>query len=251
MRSRSFAIETPASGGVANLLAFDTSLGALSVAVVWRRHGEIIAREAFETRTSGHAEHLMPMIAEVMEEAGVAFSAIERIGVTIGPGTFTGVRVGIAAARGLALASARPLVGVSSLAVMAREASRLLPPARAGGGLAVAVDARRGMVFFQLFDPKLTAASPPLYLAPGAAVGLIGERNVILVGSGAGAVGAAISAAGVMAETALLQLQPRARSLLPLTAASTVGGPVRPLYLRPHGAEPQGDAAGSTPGNTP
>src|ERR1700680_5163969 len=125
-----------------NILALDSSLGALSGAGASQRQGEWLTREAFEARTQGHAERLMPMVAEVMGEAGIAFSAIDCIAVTVGPGSFTGVRVGVAAARGLALASGAALVGATTLAVMAHQASELLGPARRGErALAVAVDA--------------------------------------------------------------------------------------------------------------
>ena len=135
-----------------NILAFDTCLGALSVAVRWRgAGGEWLTRHAHEVRERGHAERLMPMMAEVMEEAGLAFSDLGRIAVTVGPGSFTGVRVGVAAARGLALASGIATVGATSLAVMARQADERLGEARGGRLLAVAVDARRGSVYLQLF----------------------------------------------------------------------------------------------------
>jgi tRNA threonylcarbamoyladenosine biosynthesis protein TsaB len=240
MRSRSFAIEAvPELSRIPNLLAFDASLAAVSAAVVCRREGDAIAREAFEPRSGEHAAQLMAMIEAVMREAGVTFAMLERIAVTIGPGSFTGVRVGIAAARGLGLASGHPVVGASSLAVMAREAVRLLPT-QAARGLAVAVDAGRGMVYFQLFEPGPAPASPPLYLAPTEAQRLLGARDVLLVGSGADAVGSAVAAAGGRPEATLPSLQPRARALLPLGAAAA-SDPVRPLYLRPHGAkEPAG-----------
>src|SRR6202049_1267733 len=126
-----------------NVLAFDTCLGAVSVAVRWQGPaGDWLTRHAHEARERGHAERLMPMMAEVMDEAELAFSDLDRIAVTVGPGTFTGVRVGVAAARGLALASGAALVGATTLAVMAHQASELLGPARRGErALAVAVDA--------------------------------------------------------------------------------------------------------------
>ena len=110
-----------------NVLAFDTCFGAVSAAVRWRSgRGEWLLREAYEARSAGHAERLFPMIAEVMEGAGLAFSAIDRIAVTLGPGGFTGVRVGIAAARALALATGKPVVATTSLAVMAHRAEEML-----------------------------------------------------------------------------------------------------------------------------
>ncbi|MFM2423228.1 MAG: hypothetical protein RL291_1758, partial [Pseudomonadota bacterium] len=104
-----------------NVLAFDTCFGATSVAVRWRSTaGEWLLREAYESRQvatgglagpPGQAERLLPMIDEVMAAAGLGFEDIGRIAVTLGPGTFTGVRVGIAAARGLALARKIPVTG--------------------------------------------------------------------------------------------------------------------------------------------
>src|SRR5438876_4695058 len=121
-----------------NVLAFDTCLGAVSVAVRWQgARDEWLSCDRFELREGGHAERLMPMIAEVMQEAGLAFSDIERIAVTVGPGSFTGVRVGVAAARALALASGITAVGATSLAVMAHQADERLASAHGDRLLAV------------------------------------------------------------------------------------------------------------------
>src|SRR5258705_6584324 len=103
-----------------NILAFDTCLGAVSAAVRWRSaKGEWLLREAYEPCVTGHAERLFPLVAHVMQGAALPFSAIDRIAVTVGPGTFTGVRAGVAAARAFALATGKPVVGMTSLAVMA------------------------------------------------------------------------------------------------------------------------------------
>jgi tRNA threonylcarbamoyladenosine biosynthesis protein TsaB len=217
-----------------NILAFDSSLNALSVAVA-RRQDAWQVTEAWEAR-SGHAERLLPMIGEVMAEAGMAFSAIDRIAVTVGPGSFTGVRVGVAAARGLALALKRPAIGFTNLAVMAHEAARLLRGAHAGRLLAVVVDARDGH-YFQLFEGH-REVSPPLLLAADAAAAVIGRRPVLLVGSGADAVATAVAAAGGEGEPALIDLLPRAPALALLAESVAALGPVRPLYLRSHGAKP-------------
>jgi tRNA threonylcarbamoyladenosine biosynthesis protein TsaB len=226
-----------------NILAFDSSLSALSVAVARRHKDAWQVSEAWETRT-GHAERLLPMIGEVMGKAGIAFSAIDRVAVTVGPGSFTGVRVGVAAARGLALALGRPAIGFTNLAVMAHEAVRLLP----GDGdrlLAVAVDAGGGMNYFQLFAGQREAC-PPQLLAADAAASVIGRRHVVLVGSGADAVATAVAAGGGEGEAALRDLLPRAPALASLAAAAAQG-PVRPLYLRPHGATPPTTAKTASP----
>jgi tRNA threonylcarbamoyl adenosine modification protein YeaZ len=224
-----------------HVLAFDTCLGALSVAVGWHRQGEWQTKAAFERRAGGHAERLMPMIAEVLGEAGVGFSAIDRIAVTVGPGSFTGVRVGVAAARGLALASARPLIGATSLAVMAQEAWARLGSAYSDRPLAVAVDARQGLLFLQRFEAGQGAGGPPELVAPAQAGPLLAGRPLLLVGSGAEALCAAVRAAGGEAEAVLCGLEPHARSLALMATALAPAGPVRPLYLRPPDARAQGE----------
>jgi tRNA threonylcarbamoyladenosine biosynthesis protein TsaB len=142
----------------------------------------------------------------------------------------------VAAARGLALALRRPAIGITNLAVMAHEAARLLP-GDAGRLLAVVIDARDGMHYLQLFEGQKEAC-PPLLLAADAAAEVIGRRRVMLVGSGADAVATAVAAAGGEAEAALIDLLPRAPALALLAEAAAARGPVRPLYLRPHGAKP-------------
>jgi tRNA threonylcarbamoyladenosine biosynthesis protein TsaB len=180
------------------------------------------------------------MIAEVMQEAGLAFGDLQRIAVTIGPGTFTGVRGAVAAARGLALASGLPVVGATSLAVMAHRADDLLGP-RDGRLLAVAVDARRGTVYLQLFADASHYGGRPLLLAPADVVPLVAGRPATVVGSGAAAVADAILAAGGEAEAPLPDLQPHARSLALMAADLAPISPVRPLYLRPPDVKPQVD----------
>jgi tRNA threonylcarbamoyladenosine biosynthesis protein TsaB len=225
-----------------NVLAFDTCLGAVSAAVRWRSaSGEWRVASRYEARAGGHAERLMPMIAEVMEEAGLAFADLGRIAVTVGPGTFTGVRGGVAAARGLALASGLPVVTATSLAVMAHGAREQLGERRSDV-LAVAVDARRGMVYLEVFDETPSRPTQgPLLLAYAEAGALIGDRRAVVVGSGAAAVADAIAEAGGQSEACLTELQPRARSLVALAEHLTPVHPVRPLYLRAPDAKPQDD----------
>jgi len=231
-----------------NVLAIDTCLGAVSVAARWRdASGDWHMREAYEERSIGHAERLMPMIAEVMGAAGLRFEDLDRIAVTVGPGTFTGVRAGVAAARGLALATGLPVVGATSLAVMAQRAEALVN--RAGRLLAVAVDARRGMIYFQAFPNDLAAAGPAALFAPGDAARQIGGREAIVVGSGAAVVVEAVREAGGQAEAALPDLQPHAASLVLMAPGLTPTEPLMPLYLRPPDARPQDDK--SLPRATP
>lgn len=226
-----------------NVLAFDTCFGAVSAAVRWQDgHGVWLLREAYEPRTTGHAERLFPMIAEVMEGAGLVFSAIDRIAVTLGPGTFTGVRVGVASARAFALATGKPVVGMTSLAVMAHRAEQLLGAARGGRRMVVAVDARRGMVYAQLFGDGGVETNEALLLAPEEAAHAIGREPALIVGSAAPAVAAAVTAAGGKAEARLPDLQPHARTLAVIAPELAPTDPVKPLYLRLPDAKAPGDA---------
>jgi tRNA threonylcarbamoyladenosine biosynthesis protein TsaB len=210
-----------------NVLAFDTCLGAVSVAVRWQdAAGQWQMRHAFEPRQGGHAERLMPMIEQVMEGAGLAFSDLHRLAATVGPGSFTGVRVGVAAARGLALASGLPAVAATSLAVMAHGADRQLGASRDGRLLVVAVGAHRGKVFAQLFEEVAA---------------LVGRKPAIVVGSAALALADAIAAVGGEAQAHLVDLQPDAGSLALMAEGLTPAGPLRPLYLRPPDVRPQAD----------
>jgi tRNA threonylcarbamoyladenosine biosynthesis protein TsaB len=223
-----------------NVLAFDSCFGAVSVAV--RRQtagGAWRLREAYEERSTGHAERLFPMIAEVMDGADLAFADIDRIAVTLGPGTFTGVRVGISAARGLALATGKPVVGLTSLAAMAHRAEEtpIAPGAETLLGerlgdrpLVVAVDARRGMVYVQTFASGGRETSEAALLTAEEAA-RIGERAIV-VGSGAAAVAAAVRSRGGEAEACLPNLQPHAHALAEIAAGLEPIAPVKPLYLR-------------------
>jgi len=225
-----------------NVLAFDTCFGAVSVAVQWKGgRGEKLLREAYEPRATGHAERLFPMMAEVMSGAGLPFSAVDRIAVTLGPGSFTGVRVGVAAARALALAMGKPVVGMTSLAVMARRAGESLGETCAGRRLVVAVDARRDMIYVQLFADGAVEASDAMLLTHESAALLIGQGPALIVGSGAAAVAAAVRTAGGAVAARLPELEPHARALALVAHALAPVDPVKPLYLRAPDAKPQGD----------
>ena len=123
------------------ILAFDTTMAACSVAV-WR-DGETLAHH-HQAMAQGQAEALTPMIAAAMDEANVAFAALDRVAVTMGPGSFTGVRVGLAAARGFGLACKIPVIGATTGEVLAHRA--------AGSGTVVSlVDTKRGDLYVEAF----------------------------------------------------------------------------------------------------
>ena len=222
-----------------NVLALDTCLGAVSAAVRWRNaQGEWVAHGAWEARERGQAERLIPLVSQVMRDAQLEFADIDRIAVTVGPGSFTGMRVGVAAARGLSLSTGLPLVGTTSLAVMAWQARELLGAESSGRPLAVVIDARRGMLHLQLFPDSGLEAGPPRLLTPEDAVSRVGSRSAIVVGGGGPAIARAAATIGRQIETALSDLQPDARALAAMAADLTPADSVRPLYLRPADAKP-------------
>jgi tRNA threonylcarbamoyladenosine biosynthesis protein TsaB len=165
------------------ILAIDTALEACAACVLDTSASKVIALES-QAMQRGHAEALMPLIARVMDEAGIAFTALDRIAVTTGPGSFTGLRVGLSAARGIALAADRPAVGVTTLAAFAA------PIVGLGLGRPVlsAIDARHDQVYFQvvkgdgslLVRPNVAPVNEALRAAEFGAPHLVGNAAAIL-----------------------------------------------------------------------
>lgn len=222
-----------------NILALDTSLGACSTAI---STGSADAPEifgAFELRERQHAEAIVPMIQSMLDESGLSWAQIDAIAVTVGPGSFTGVRVGVAAARGFALALDKPVIAATTLEVMAAQTlDELSEPPDVFG---IAVDARRGEVYLGLFDSAGAPVLPPAALTPQqAAREALAKGAVLIAGSGARLVVQSDDADAVSIKSVLPGLQPDARALarLALTRAPCEG-PVSPLYLRPPDAKPQ------------
>jgi tRNA threonylcarbamoyl adenosine modification protein YeaZ len=208
------------------LLAFDTSMAACSAAVYDVARDRVLAAR-FALMERGHADALAPMIKSVMDEAGIAFSRLERIGVTCGPGTFTGVRTGIAMARGLALALDRKIAALDTLTAIAANA-----PAGTVA-LVIAADARRDEIYF---SPAPGAGPAVLPLVE--AVHRLPAGQSFILGTGAEALIAAAP------EGRLIRLTagdlPDARKFALLCAARPVSDdPPEPLYLRPPDAKPQ------------
>ncbi|WP_309604460.1 tRNA (adenosine(37)-N6)-threonylcarbamoyltransferase complex dimerization subunit type 1 TsaB [Phenylobacterium sp.] len=199
------------------VLGLDTCLSSCSVAVL---EGERMLGSAREVMARGHQERLAPMARDVMARAGIGFDRLARIAVTVGPGSFTGLRVGIAFAKGLALALDLPAVGIGTLEALAAEGSGLVFPV---------IDARRGQVYLQAFEDGRALMAPDAVSAETAAA-RIAElslgRPFTLVGSGAPLLADLARGAMVIdAEGA------DARQVARL-AAGRQPGPLRPLYLR-------------------
>jgi tRNA threonylcarbamoyladenosine biosynthesis protein TsaB len=127
------------------ILSIDTALDACAAAVLDTSTGGAIALES-QAMKRGHAEALMPLIARVMKASGIAFAALDRIAATTGPGSFTGLRVGLSAARGIALAAGKPVVGVTTLTAFAAP----IVSENSEHPVISAVDARHDHVYFQV-----------------------------------------------------------------------------------------------------
>jgi tRNA threonylcarbamoyladenosine biosynthesis protein TsaB len=212
------------------ILAVDTALGACSVAVL---EDEQTLSHIFEPMDRGHAERLAPMVEEAMR--GVDFSSLTRLAVTVGPGTFTGQRVGLAFMRGLRLALKIPLVGITTLEVMATQAA-----AETGLSKAAAIhDARRQEAYLALKTDKMVLE--PVVLLFAQAVARIGAFGpCALAGTGAAAafetLGANYQLSSVRQPDALWV----ARQARTMPEAATVPGP---LYLRAPDAKLPGNKA--------
>src|SRR5579862_1677479 len=142
------------------ILAIDTALDACAAAVLDTDTGKLIAQES-QSMKRGHAEALMPLIGRVIEASGTAFASLGRIAVTTGPGSFTGLRVGLSAARGIALAANVPVVGVTTLAAYAAP----IVSQNAEHPVVSAIDARRNHVYLQVVSGNGSALVRP-HVAP-------------------------------------------------------------------------------------
>jgi len=138
------------------ILAIDTALDACAAAVLDTDVGELIATES-QVMKRGHAEALMPLIGRVMKDSGVAFASLDRIAVTTGPGSFTGLRVGLSAARGIALAANKPVVGLTTLSAYAAP----VVSENADHPVISAIDARHDHVYFQVVSGSGESLIPP------------------------------------------------------------------------------------------
>lgn len=219
------------------IFAIDTALEACSAAVLDTELETVIARESIPM-ARGHAEALMPLIARVMARSELEFAQIDRIAVTTGPGSFTGMRVGIAAARGLGLAAGKPVVGLSTLSAFAAPfvaADDTLP-------VAVAIDARHGHVYLQVLaaggrtvvTPRVVPIDEAVRLARGGRPRLIGNAAALLSQAWP-----AIDPPSLIEQRAAPDIDWVAR----LGAVATeTAAPPKPLYLRAPDAQPQNAA---------
>lgn len=228
------------------ILALDTSMAACSVCVYDTDKSLVIgANQQFMDR--GQAEALAPMVQEAMKMAGVDFANLNRIAVTTGPGTFTGVRIGLAMARGLGVALDIPVTGINSLAaIAANETTKNFPKV-------VAVDARAGEIYFASYDQSGHEVTGPVVVPLNEAQRFMPNLSVAILGTGAELLLQKLgnhphlrSDAGDL---------PIAENFVRLTAGIPASDiPPEPLYLRAPDVKPQAAkisfrAAGSTAAN--
>ena len=199
------------------LLAVDTALGACQAAVL---DGDRVTALS-EVMARGHQERLAPLAAEAMARAGLAFAALDRVAVTVGPGSFTGLRVGLAFAKGLGLALDVPVLGIGTLGALA------WTPAPAGIVAAV-VDAGRGRVHLQVWSDGAATGEPETLELAAAGARLAQAAPARLVGPGAPLVAQWTPHARI---EALVAPDPVALARLAARLAPDAAPP-SPLYLR-------------------
>jgi tRNA threonylcarbamoyl adenosine modification protein YeaZ len=217
------------------ILALDTALGACSACVLDHDVGDPVASESLALER-GHAEALMPLVERVMARVPGGFALLDRVAVTVGPGSFTGLRVAVSAARAIGLGAGVPVVGVSTLAawcapLLGREAGRIV---------AAAIDARHGQVYFQAIAPGGVVLASARQCSRKDAVRMIGAGPVSLAGSGAALVAQEAWSIGLDAVVVDASAAPDIRwvARLGLLADPETALP-RPLYLRAPDAQPQ------------
>ena len=236
------------------ILGFDTATSACSAAV-WE-DGRIAARR-FEPMSRGQSERLMPMVREVLSEAGADFPDLDLLAVTTGPGAFTGLRIGLAAARGMALAGDLACFGVTTLYAVAAGVSET---ERQKANMLVVLDSKRAEVYAQAFRSDLRPLSEAQALMPANLAALTangeGDANRVLVaGDGAGQVIQALKDKGIEAVLSTAPGVPDAATVAAIAAerwsSDQPAEPLRPLYLRPPDAKASKNGGGIRPRKGP
>ena len=216
------------------ILAVDTATEACSAALLV---GEKVFSR-WEEAPRDHTRKILPMVQAVLEDAGISLSDLDAIAFGRGPGSFTGVRIGISVAQGLAFGAGVPLIGISTLAAMAQGAYRL----DGAQQVLTAIDARMNEVYFgryELIDGRMQLVGDEVVSEPAALVDVRGKLAgpVTCVGTGFETYGETLS--GLADELAVSQVRfPAAEDMLPLARAAWLAGeavPVElatPVYLR-------------------
>lgn len=216
------------------VLAIDTAGPACAAAVYDSEQNRVLAAVS-EMIGKGHAEKLLGMIDEVMQISGLALPDLHRIAVTIGPGSFTGIRVGLSAARGLGLALGIEVVGISTLMVMAAADREEHGDVAAQGEVLVAMDAKRDEVYAQMFDHAGAPVSAPQLLSV-AAYAQMASTAARIAGSARHLLSQ--QPGNLLEEGSAMDRFP-IEHVARLGSVAPVGARPKPLYLRGPDAKPQ------------
>jgi len=212
------------------ILAFDCAGGSCAV-VLWRA-GRTLARR-FETTTHGQAERLVPMIRAALDDAGAGFGDLDAIATTVGPGSFTGLRAGLATARGLALATGLRCYGHTTFAVAAGAVSAA---ERRDRVVVAAVDTRRDDLFVQTYTSALVERGAAAVLRPNDAAQMLKNMPAVLTGDATAALADALRDVGadftVAAKAGPFDAETLALLAAERLAAAAPSDALRPLYLR-------------------
>ncbi|MBZ6077077.1 tRNA (adenosine(37)-N6)-threonylcarbamoyltransferase complex dimerization subunit type 1 TsaB [Microvirga puerhi] len=217
------------------ILAIDTALSACSACLWESGTAEPLARETIPMER-GHAEALLPLIDRVTSQVDGGFGALSRVAVTVGPGSYTGLRVGIAAARAIGLAAGIPVVGVSTL-------SAFLAPLMSGerrGLFTAAIDAKHGQIYVQAIGAGGRAIISPGLMGYRDVIRLLGSGPLLVAGTAAAALTAEARAQGV--EVVVIDDAP-GPDITWVARLGAMADPSqalpKPLYLREPDAKPQ------------
>jgi len=219
------------TGRFMKVLAIDCAASLCAACVYDAAAGLELGRSVLDLG-KGHAEHLMAVIAEALRAGATEYAGLGAIAVSVGPGSFTGLRVGVSTARGLALALKVPAIGVTTLEALATEAAAAFP----GRAVLAALDAGREEIHAALYDEMSVLTYGPAVTALADAVALATERSSVLAGTAAAQIAASTGRAfDIGPKTATADIATYAR----LAAAKGAGERPKPLYLRGADAKPQ------------
>jgi tRNA threonylcarbamoyl adenosine modification protein YeaZ len=227
------------------ILAIDTSCGAASAAVYDDAAREMLAQETI-AMVQGHAEALGPMVQRVMGQVEGGVSTIGRVAACIGPGSFTGIRIGVAMARAIALTIEAPIIGVTTFVAFA--GPLLVEPKP--GVIATAIDAKHGKVYFQLFESTGRPILAPMIASLREVVRVIGAGPARVAGNAAAMVAEEAERTGLVFDDSEASAYPDIVSIARVgLAADPEAFPARPLYVKAPDAHPSpGDAIARTEG---